>query len=705
MPPKHSSSIKHECRPAGEQRITIQLQRIGLLPALALIFLAASANASDIRVSQSSLSRHIYQPSIKTIKLDTSGFLWVATQQGLYQFIGDSPTYFDRYEVNGSSYPISDVTGIQETANGTLVVATNGSGLLEWNWHSMSFQKVSGLEGLDTDFVTHITVTTQNRVVAATRAGLIVSLSGISGDLFEHKSPLKIHTGSMPTALASGNSGKIFFATRESLYHADENFDQIIELDFVYQTLLKGEWVTTINTNDNNAIYLGTNQGRVFILSLQLSSLEKLKSYSEIDSSSVTSLVVRENEIWVGTSAGLSIASEATKHTDTFNIENSGISDNHVTYLYSHENSVLVGTFRGLNIAYPLDIAAFNYKNSGIHNDIMGFVEHDELGLLIATFDGLFQFNSETNNHTPIHSFLKEDKLPDRRVMSMAIKENQIWLGFYHAELHVLDIDTWSLNKPDQEMDNVRGVTRILHNESGVSWVGTYDHGLFRYKGGTAESLMQASVLTEPTITGLHELANGDIVIAANNKLFTYQNRTDTFSEHHVTVDSEPLNAIILSIAEDAFGKIWLGTKRQGLIELEGGITGPDIPARKMNQSLNHTLLSPPITIYGIQFGSNGSIWCSTELGIVEFDSDGQIRRRYGRSSGSQDDDYNFGASFKNADGELLFGGSNGYNRFHPPNTLNVAPTTKLQLVEIDSKQPLHNYYAGKDRLEMTVPL
>lgn len=73
-----------------------------------------------------------------------------------------------------------------------------------------------------------------------------------------------------------------------------------------------------------------------------------------------------------------------------------------------------------------------------------------------------------------------------------------------------------------------------------------------------------------------------------------------------------------------------------------------------------------PSTVYGIQFDDMGNAWCSTESGIYKFSPNGDVLEHYFASNGLQGNDFNFGASYKDSAGSLLFGGSNGYIRFDP---------------------------------------
>ncbi|MDH3276459.1 MAG: diguanylate cyclase, partial [Gammaproteobacteria bacterium] len=74
--------------------------------------------------------------------------------------------------------------------------------------------------------------------------------------------------------------------------------------------------------------------------------------------------------------------------------------------------------------------------------------------------------------------------------------------------------------------------------------------------------------------------------------------------------------------------------------------------------------------IYGIEIDDNGELWLSTNYGISRFDpTSGEIHNIH-RGDGLQSEEFNFGAHYRSAGGELFFGGSNGFNAFRPERVL-----------------------------------
>ncbi len=78
----------------------------------------------------------------------------------------------------------------------------------------------------------------------------------------------------------------------------------------------------------------------------------------------------------------------------------------------------------------------------------------------------------------------------------------------------------------------------------------------------------------------------------------------------------------------------------------------------------------PNNTIYGILPDNEGNLWLSTNQGISVMNRDTRTFMNFDVHNGLQSNEFNTGAYFKSSDGEMFFGGINGYNRFYPKEIL-----------------------------------
>jgi len=125
--------------------------------------------------------------------------------------------------------------------------------------------------------------------------------------------------------------------------------------------------------------------------------------------------------------------------------------------------------------------------------------------------------------------------------------------------------------------------------------------------------------------------------------------------------DKDFLNANEINcIYENADGKIWLAT--QG-----GGINYMNPDSVKFSHLTTENGL-PGNDVLGILSDQSGIKWISTNKGVVSFDPANKTKpfTLYGDTDGLQGETFKVNSYYKSADGEMFFGGDNGFSRFYP---------------------------------------
>ena len=74
----------------------------------------------------------------------------------------------------------------------------------------------------------------------------------------------------------------------------------------------------------------------------------------------------------------------------------------------------------------------------------------------------------------------------------------------------------------------------------------------------------------------------------------------------------------------------------------------------------------PNNVIYGIRPDETGKLWLSSNHGLIRFDPATQLVKAFHKTHGLQDEEFNFGAHHRSRDGQLVFGGTKGFNAFNP---------------------------------------
>ena len=151
----------------------------------------------------------------------------------------------------------------------------------------------------------------------------------------------------------------------------------------------------------------------------------------------------------------------------------------------------------------------------------------------------------------------------------------------------------------------------------------------------------------------------GNLWLGTWGGLNHFNPKTEQFT-HYKHLESDPnslSNNTIYSIKEDQQGNLWVGTA--------SGLNLLDTKTGKFTHFFEEDGLANNV-VYRIEEGHNEDIWLSTNLGLSNFNLKTNTFKNYNMGDGLQSNEFNADASFKNEQGELFFGGINGFNRFFP---------------------------------------
>ncbi|WP_446050486.1 ATP-binding protein, partial [Zobellia laminariae] len=117
-----------------------------------------------------------------------------------------------------------------------------------------------------------------------------------------------------------------------------------------------------------------------------------------------------------------------------------------------------------------------------------------------------------------------------------------------------------------------------------------------------------------------------------------------------------------LSLYQSTAGVLWVGTFGGGLNKFVPGKEGEEDTF--VSYSIRDGL--PNNVIKGILEDREGNLWLSTNMGLSKFNPKNETFKNYNESDGLQDNEFQELACVKRSDGEMLFGGINGFNAFYP---------------------------------------
>lgn len=446
-------------------------------------------------------------------------------------------------------------------------------------------------------------------------------------------------------------------------------------------------------------LWLGTFRQGVVHWAPESRKVVRYTHHEEDDSSlshdNVRTLTINnDGDLWVGTFNGLNLLKARERSFTRYQTSDNasgGLLDNSIrSLLIDRSGSLWTGTYYGgvhlLDKRYN-HFANFQHnvnRNSLSGSVVSSFAETPSGDLWIGTEGaGLNYLDNKTGRF--IHYLASADKpntISGNNVKKLLLDGENLWIGTFRAGLNRLNTRTGQFyyyrHKPGDATslasDNVYG----LHKEGDLLWILTFGRGLdildlktgnirhFPHEGESVNSI--SSQETRVIIKS----KSGTFWIGTESGL----NRvvTDT-SGYPVSFGTSFSSEKIYSIHEDEEGRLLLGTFTNGLIRYD--------PDNKTTDYYTTADGLPGNTIFGILETDDGNFWLSTDNGLSRFDAKLSSFTNYDYSHGLENLEYNFNAYQRARNGELLFGGLNGFTRFAPsdltPNTF-VPPVVFTSL-------------------------
>ncbi|HET7651290.1 MAG TPA: diguanylate cyclase, partial [Gammaproteobacteria bacterium] len=165
--------------------------------------------------------------------------------------------------------------------------------------------------------------------------------------------------------------------------------------------------------------------------------------------------------------------------------------------------------------------------------------------------------------------------------------------------------------------------------------------------------------LPDDGVVAICQTSDGSLWLGTSNGLARFDGNHDVFKVYKKdTANAHSLSYNdIQSCSPGAAGQLWVGTA--------SGLDLLDMANGNVTRYSTRSGL-PNDTIYAILHDKSANLWISTDDGLSRFDPHDGSFRNFGTVDGLQSAEFNGGAAYRAADGELFFGGINGFNAFYP---------------------------------------
>jgi signal transduction histidine kinase/ligand-binding sensor domain-containing protein/CheY-like chemotaxis protein len=687
------------------RKLDFSIQPAGFLFVM-LISMTTMAQRSDLRFKHIDSEKGLSNNIINCITQDESGFIWIATMEGLNRFDGYKISSFYHNFQDSNSLADNMIYDIFQDKKDNLWIGTqNGLCLFDPDLENfrtfildkerVSLNTANRITGIEED-------SGQNLYVAA-ELGSLFKLDEHTGEF--KKYPLDF--GSIKD-LAIDDADNLWLGGVQglSVYRPESNsirrFDRFSEGDIDLP-------ITNVNTLmiEGDTVWAGTIKGRIFYI-LRSSMEIAVLDYNFENTYYINDIYkASDGLIFISTTDGLFQYDKTNLEFSSYRFNNNdptGLNTPGINMVFEdRQKNLWVGTYQGgVNLAASgKAFRNYNYFSAGISLDLINvntILEAQNGILWLGSFDEGINSIDFSTSQKQVYKNNPDDpnSLGFGSVYEIFEDSRQnLWVGTYLGYLQKLNRVTGKFTSypfyPEMgEESPGRDVRSIIEDEKGYLWLLSHSNGMSRFDPKTGkyrhflrnDSNLNNSIADNWAFQLLAD-RNGFFWIATPSGLSRFDPVSESFLNFsHSETDSTSLcNNYINLLFEDSYGRLWIGTSY-----------GLDL-FNSENKSFTHFYAKdglPGNQIKGILEHRLDELWISTGSGLSRMrisyaDGDSSLKasfRNYNRADNLQDTYFWNRSACKLENGDLAFGGENGLLVFNPDEIMDNQTLPRVYLTD-----------------------
>lgn len=678
--------------------------RSKLLVALLAFFVISRqiyAQNNQYQFSQLDISQGLSSNQITCIYKDTEGFMWFGTTSGLNRYDGYKFKVFKHDNRISSSLDDDYISNIQEGPDHKLWIQTRTG----FNIYDLQTECFS--HDIEKTLATYSVPDSLILSVKKDHNGNFWFVHDTYGIYCYHPKTNKTahytHLSNDSTSLYSNaitdiaeDSGGNFWIAHANgiLEKLNAKTNMVTSRIYTLKKLYPHEQFTTqISIDAQYDIWVYMNGGALGTFYFNT----KTNTYKHIDKNSIGSKlnsnivynIVQDNKglVWISTDhGGINLLDKKTfsiRYITNRADDHKSIAQNSITTLYKDNTGIIwAGTYKkGISyyhesiIKFPLYQHHPADPNSLPYDDVNKFAEDANGNLWIGTNGGgLFYFDRKKNTYYLYqHDTNDANSLCNDVIVGLWIDhEQKLWIGTYFGGLDCFDgqkFTHYKHNDADPNSISDDRVWEIMEDSQNRLWVGTLAGGLnvfdrkknnfYHYRPYQPNSIHSAY------ISALIEDREGNIWIGTSDGIEVLEKKSNQFVRyrHNEKNANSLINNNIIAIYNDSRNLIWI-TTREGLSIFN--------PQTKTFRNYFKEDGLPDNGIIEVLEDNRHHIWLSTKNGLSDITVSGSNTnyqfsfKNYNETDGLQGREFNENAALKLRNGELMFGGTNGFNLFMP---------------------------------------
>ncbi|HAQ20909.1 MAG TPA: hypothetical protein DCR40_17005 [Prolixibacteraceae bacterium] len=687
-------------------------QRLLLLYFLFLFLISANSfgQSDNIEFDQYTTNDGLSNGYIDAIFHDSKGFIWIGTANGLNRFDGiNFKTYYSEIK-DSTSIPGSGATALVEDSLGNIwVMTSNGLCVYDRKKDSFSRKAIRVNGAIINNFFLYACIIDSNGFLWASSPTMgifrfkIYDNPLISNTIIDAELYLLEEDDVDPTlknnvfSFIEDENNKIWVASQSNkLFYFDNQQNKF---------LLKQIDHPEVKNFSNKRKGLFKDSDGDFFISIEDNGLlvwdrgkDDFRLYKPNGTNTgpkgrVLSALAEDRDglIWIGdrNSEGLSIFNKKTgrfSYSRSDKFDPYSLNTNKLNCIYQDKTgSMWVGAIIGVNKYSPGKLKFKRYfSNPNIpgklsNNNTLSFAESKTGEIWIGTDGGGL---NKLDRKTGEFSNFKDNPSDPNSLSSNAVisicedHKGALWMGTYHGGLARMKngkFDAFYPAPANPYSVSDRNVWYVFEDSKNNLWVGTLNSGLDLFDRKTERFYHYTSAegdsasLCNNSIRQIYEDSNQNLYITSNQGVSIIDLKAYDFSgpppdiKFRNLVHRENRNSFssndVYCVKEDNEGNLWFGTYGSGIDKLELA-TG-----KFTNYSTKDGF--PGNSVTSILVDDLNNLWLATDKGLVTFNPETKEVVVFDQNDGLQNTSLKSWA-IKTKDGEMFFGGPDGFNSFYP---------------------------------------
>lgn len=620
--------------------------------------------------------------NVRSIAADSSGFVWMATWDGLTRYDGTDFVNYFHDPADSASIPYFSVNHLTIDSNDDLWISTDNGFLALFNRTTEKFARIRSLGGYKLDelicfnpapdgFIWFVMIKGVMRYNPQSEEAFFYPWKENPAEMpvfkFSHyrltfdESNEPWLTGATVISFATGSdpsTGESFAGinsvnTLERLPGRIGTFYDVSGYASVVNDTAGDRWLASLT----GLFRLEENSKRFIEYEGDIHTIRFACDHPVIFYNHDTGI----NICLPGRDSVMTIPSDICGLPDVYLLQDPGL----LWFSHSFQGGTPAGVVKVVFTPHDFrHISPFPQKSSQLN--VFSLVRDDENGLWIGARDRNYLIRIGSDGVPERRLFLDDRELTEFwHPRAFLPDTGALWIGYYFRKLIHYDLKTGRV----EEHFPGKWAHTLCYDPEGKILIA--ESGILRYDPLTRRS--ETLLAVGDTVNWFTMHRQGDIVWAGGS--YSYLLKYNLATREHEFIKIAASMANIEDICEDEGGILWLATLGLGVCRYDTN-TGDKMFYTTASGLSNNTT-------YSILKDRTGNIWVSTNDGISVINPSTGLIRSFGENDGLLIHEFNSDAVYETPEGSFLFGGVGGAVEFDPLKVLHGSRGDSKQQIII----------------------